>query len=95
MDEPAEHDPDVAGMLPRVHRLYALASELGADIGAVELAPVDDSPEGLWRLASLVPLGEFDRQRLLETRDVATRSTFLGELIDDANEELRLRLAGG
>ncbi len=86
---------DLAPHLRAVRRLYALASELGADVAAVELTTVEDSSSGLWKLASLVPLAELDRQRLLETSEVAERSRVLGAMIDDAIQELELRLGQG
>ncbi len=94
-DEPAAGQPDIAEMVQRVRRLYALASELGADVGAVDLDALEDSTAGLWKLTSLVPLGEYDRQRLLAAPDAMTRAALLSGLIDDAMEELRLRLAEG
>lgn len=95
-DDPVEDDAvDLADLHQRVRRLYALASELGADISGVELDEVDAGPGGLWRLASLVPLGEFDRQRILEASTARDRLELLGAMADDALADLRLRLAEG
>lgn len=94
-DEPTAGEPDIADMVQRVRRLYALASELGADVGGVDLDEPADPNAGLWKVASLVPLGEYDRQRLLGKPDAVTRAALLSTLIDDAMEELRLRLAEG
>lgn len=76
-------------------RLYALASELGADVSDQDLTLPEDGAAALWRLCSLVPLGELDRQRLLEASDGPARATLLGELLGEVIEELTLRLAVG
>lgn len=78
-----------------VVRLYALASELGADVGGHDLSLPDGPRTALWRLCSLVPLGELDRQRLLEPPGDPERAELLGDLLDEVAEELTLRLATG
>lgn len=96
-DEPAgaQAGLDLAGLHQRVRRLYALASELGADTSGVELDDIEGSAEGLWRLASLVPLGEFDRQRILEAQTEDERLELVSAMTDDALADLQLRLAEG
>ena len=48
-----------------------------------------------WRLCALAPVGEFDRQRLLETPDSAQRLALLITLVREAGDDLRRILAGG
>jgi uncharacterized protein len=89
-------DPErVEALRQQTVRLYALASELGADTSGQDLTLPEDDDLALWRLCSLVPLGELDRQRLLEAADGAARAALLGELVGEVTEELTLRLAAG
>lgn len=93
---------DVAGTAPaqeaiaelgkRVERLYALASELGADTSDQDFDLPADAAAAMWRLCSLVPLGAHDRQRLLELDDGMLRERLLASLIDDVATDLTLRL---
>lgn len=94
----AAWDPDrqrLNELLLSVRRLYALASELGADTAGQDLSLPDDPIAAMWRLASLTPLAEYDRQRLLELTAPAQRLDLLGELLADVTEELTLRLGSG
>jgi Lon protease-like protein len=89
-------DPErIEALHQQTARLYALASELGADVSGQDLSLPDEPAAALWRLCSLVPLGELDRQRLLEAPDGASRAALLGELLAEVTEELTLRLAAG
>jgi len=85
----------IDGHAKRIARVYALASELGADVGGQDLSLPTDPEAAVWRLCALVPLGEHDRQRLLETPTAQRRTDLLGELLDEVVAELTLRLAGG
>ncbi len=55
----------------------------------------DDPALATFQLADRVPIGTFDRQRLLEVRDAAGRVAELGRLVDEAREVVELRLAEG
>lgn len=79
----------------RVRRLYALASELGADTAAQDLALPGDLELAVWRLGSLIPLSEYDRQRLLELDDPSARLDEIDTLLADVIDELTMRLAQG
>lgn len=93
-----EHQPPgperVVRLVGRLRRLYALASELGMDGGDIDLTLPDDPPSRLWRVASLTPAGQLDRQRMLEAADAEDLLALLDALVDDVEEEIRWRLAG-
>ncbi len=92
---PADAEVEIAPLRQKVRRLYALASELGADTGLTDFADFDGTSAGLWRLAATVPLGEMDRQRLIEVSDLEERARLLDRMVDEAIEELSLRLSTG
>lgn len=83
----------------RLGRLLAGHRELGDrlptndPVGDGDLA--DDPSLATFQLAGLAPVGVHDRQRLLEIRDAASRGAELGHLLDEAQEMVDLRLAGG
>ncbi len=94
-DDGSLTDTGIAALAQQTERLYALASELGADVSGQDLSLPAEPQAALWRLCSLVPLGEHDRQRLLETRSAPARALLLGDLLAEVTEELTLRLAAG
>jgi len=75
-------------------RMVALASELGADVGAAELELPDDPFTAIWALCALAPLEQIDRQRLLELDDPAQRIEQLRVGLDELSVVLEARLAG-
>ncbi len=79
----------------RLAKVRALASELGADVGAAEPVSPEEPVEALWQMCSLAPLGELDRQRLLEATSSGRRAQLLTELVDEVIDELTLRLGEG
>jgi Lon protease-like protein len=86
---------DVAQVTGRVRRLAALALELGDSTGdpSQDLA---DEPEMLsFQLATLAPLGDGDRYRLLSAPSTAQRFGLLSTLLDDAEAVLSFRLSDG
>lgn len=92
---PIEAQAQLARLAVGVRRVYALASELGADVSSVDL-DLPDAPEpATWRIGSLLPIGAHDRQRLLEAEGVEQRLTLAGRLIDETVEVLAMRLAAG
>ncbi|NND03995.1 MAG: LON peptidase substrate-binding domain-containing protein [Acidimicrobiia bacterium] len=76
-------------------RVAGLASELGADVGTADLKLPDDPRDALWVLASVSPLEQIDRQRLLEEDDPLVRVAMLRRGLDEQAEVLEARLAGG
>lgn len=84
----------LAERVSQYRRVMALASELGHP--AQPLADVSDQPlEGSYHLAMLSPLGPLDRQLTLTAPGPIERLRLLGELLDDIEQDLRARLAGG
>lgn len=75
-------------------RLAALASELGANVGAVDMELPDNTQDALWTLCALAPLEQIDRQRLLELTDPVERAEQLRVGLDERSLVLEARLAG-
>jgi Lon protease-like protein len=75
-------------------RLAALASELGANVGAGDMELPDDAVDALWTLCALAPLEQIDRQRLLELSDPVERANRLCSGLDERALMLEARLAG-
>lgn len=75
-------------------RLAALASELGANVGSVDLELPESAADALWTLCALAPLEQIDRQRLLELDDPVERAHELRIGLDERAAMLEARLAG-
>lgn len=75
-------------------RLAALASELGANVGAVDMELPESPVDALWTLCALAPLEQIDRQRLLELSDPLERAERLRVGLDERALMLEARLAG-
>lgn len=73
-----------------VRRALALAAELAEVPVLPELS--SDREAGLWQLCAAVPVGAFDRQRLLASESIEDRLLLLTELADDAASLLAFRL---
>ena len=78
-----------------LRRLIAFASELGASVGKVDLNLPTSLRDAVWMLCSVAPVGQLDRQRLLEIEDPAPRLEELQKLLDESTEALQAQLAGG
>ena len=78
-----------------LREVLQLAVEAGAWRGPMEVGELSDPAIGSYQLASMTPLGAFDRQRLLAAPGAATRLTLLRELLADQAHLLRARLEGG
>jgi Lon protease-like protein len=76
-------------------RLIALAIEMGAVGHTLELELPEDEQQAGWALCAAAPIGAFDRQRLLETDDLATRMGILEQLLDDQAGDLERALREG
>lgn len=80
-----------------LQQVGALLAELGN--GLWRGVPVPESGSGpedrLWRLCDAGPLGELDRQRLLELDELEERAAALATLAEDACGDLRALLAEG
>lgn len=78
-----------------LHRLLAVASELGADTGNFQPEMGDDPVVGSYHLAQMLPVGPMDAQRLLEIDSTSDRLSSIVQLLEDEIEFIRLRLAEG
>lgn len=86
-----EEDPgEIDEVLPRLRRTLALAAEAGHPV-----PPVPDEVVSSWQVASLAPVGPFDRLTLLRAAGPAERVERLAEALDDAAAVLAARLGGG
>jgi uncharacterized protein len=75
-------------------RVFALASELGADMG--ELPELSFDPvRAVFEMAHLAPLQALDQQRILEADDPQVRTRILRTVLGDLAETFRLELALG
>lgn len=77
-----------------VRRALALAVELEDGIGPVIFDLDDDPATAAWQLCGLAPLGDLDRQRLLETGDHQARLGLVRSLTVEVAEVLAHRLSG-
>ncbi len=78
-----------------MRRLMAFASELGADVGTMDVDLPDDPRNAVWTLCSMAPIEQLDRQRLLEIEDPQPRMLELQRLLAETTETLQARLAAG
>jgi Lon protease-like protein len=93
-----EVDLAAIDMGPAIHeleRVMALASELGADTKAIDLAISPDPLVGSYQLSALAPLAAIDSYALLRARDPASRLELARRLLSEQAEVLLAQLAGG
>jgi Lon protease-like protein len=94
---PVDADAAAESLALRVaqfRRVLALAVEMG--LPADPMAAVTDQPSlASHELSALAPLSVLDRQKLLVSPGPIERLALLGTLLDEVEEELRARLAGG
>ncbi len=67
----------------RLRQLLALADRMGQPAPSAALDAPDDPVAGSHLLAALLPVGAFDRQKLLCAPDAGVRLDLLSHLIDD------------
>ena len=76
-----------------VRRALSLASELGEAAAQLELS--DDRSVAAWQLCNAIPVGTFDRQKLLGADTLRQRLELLIDQARDAASMLALRLGMG
>lgn len=79
----------------RLETAVALASELGADTGHVDLEVSDDPIAASYQLAALSPVTPLDSHELLAAESVEARLASTIEVLDDRIELIRAQLASG
>ena len=96
VDEPWGATPGaaLADAEAEVRRALALAVELEDGTGPVTFDLDEDPATAAWQLCGLAPLGDLDRQRLLETGDHQARLHLLRSLTAEVAEVLAQRLSG-
>jgi uncharacterized protein len=91
-----EHDDAAAEALtevvPRLRRVLALQSELGAADVPATFEVADDPSTACWQAVVLAPLTPFDAQRVLAVDRCADRLQLLDELLADLEITLRFEL---
>lgn len=85
----------IADVGAHVRRVLALAAELGDATPAVTTEISDDPVLASYHLSALCPLGPADRLALLTAPGPLDRVELLERLLDDIDEVLHFRLAGG
>lgn len=96
-------NPDSKSTLPirveaartALQSVLALASEMGADVGGVDLDVSEDEQAASQQLCAIAPLQPIDQLGLLNAEDASARVERLIELLDEKAELLRLHLAAG
>jgi Lon protease-like protein len=78
----------------QVRRIAGMLTELGEPAPPVTLELDDDPVVAAWQAVAVSPVGPLDTQRLLDMDDPDRRVTAILEALDDAEELLRLRMAG-
>jgi Lon protease-like protein len=102
--EPWEDDPTAepldphryAALLDDVRRVLALAAEVGEPAAPATTEFADDPALGTFQIAAALPLGPFDRQRVLATDRVTARADLLARECAERAGDLEglLRLGG-
>ncbi len=77
----------------KFRRCMALVSEAGVDVGTVP-QPADDASIATMQMAATLPVGQFDKQKLLGAPTTAERLDLLDIAIDDTLELIELKLRG-
>jgi uncharacterized protein len=85
-------DAALASALARTEEVLTLAVEAGDLDGPVSVPWSDDPWRAAWQVCAAAPIGPFDRQRLLETDQVAPRLERLMAELDGAAEMFAFRL---
>ena len=90
---------DVLALIDAAHnerrRLLALASELGAEVGQLDLDLPSDPIRATWFLCSAAPIAQLDQQRLLEMAGAADRLEALVIALRNQAALLEAQLAAG
>ncbi|HJQ96375.1 MAG TPA: LON peptidase substrate-binding domain-containing protein [Acidimicrobiia bacterium] len=76
-----------------LRKVLALASEIGANVAALNLDLADDPVAASFQLSSLCPLAAIDQQKLLEAPDSRSRLVAAKQMLDEQAELLRYRLS--
>ncbi|NIR36679.1 MAG: hypothetical protein GWO22_12015, partial [Actinobacteria bacterium] len=78
----------------RVRRISGLLTELGEPAAPVTIELDAEPAVAAWQAVAVTPIGAYDTQRLLEMDDPDRRIAAIVESLTEAEELLRLRMAG-
>jgi hypothetical protein len=73
--------------------VLALASEIGANVAALNLDLAEDPVAASFQLSSISPLAAIDQQKLLEAPDSRSRLVAAKQMLDEQADLLRYRLS--
>lgn len=93
-ERPITLDVASAEIQAQVRRIAGMLTELGEPAPPVTVELDDDPAVAAWQAVAVSPIGPLDTQRLLDMDDPDRRVTAILEALDDAEELLRLRMAG-
>ncbi|MCU1351771.1 MAG: peptidase family protein [Acidimicrobiales bacterium] len=94
--EPAADIRDTyAATVGQMRRLLAMASELGDPTAPPTIELSEDPIVGGHQLSVIAPVGPLDRQQLLAAENPCRRLELLGGFLDEEEQVLRVRIAGG
>jgi Lon protease-like protein len=96
-DEPAGDDVParIAEVVPKLRRVLALASEMGAQVPSIHVELDDDPVVASYQLVRMTPMGKLDALSLLAAESIRSRVDGVKMLVDEAAYMLALRLEGG
>mgnify|MGYP001546753310 FL=1 len=86
--------PAVAATFVARQKLMALAIEMGADPGGLDIELPEDPIEAAWELCAASPLGPFDQQLLLEMTDATARTKALERMLTEQLADLERAVRG-
>lgn len=87
-------DLPVAELDQRLRRLFAVVSESGIDVGPLDYEISEDPALAIDQLCALSPLGQLDRQRLLESTSPSEQGRLLTGMLEEATSLLQAQLGG-
>ena len=90
-----ELGPAVESAFAARRSLMALAVEMGADAGSLEVDLPEDPIEAAWELCAVSPLGPFDQQQLLEMTDATARTKALEQMLAEQLTDLERAIRKG
>ncbi len=92
-EEVCDSSQELEEALISLRTVLALASEIGANVAALNLDFAEDPIAASFQLSSLSPLAAIDQQKLLEAPDSRTRLTVAKQMLDEQADLLRYRLS--
>lgn len=95
-DEPGRHvsAAELDEVATKFRRCMALVSEAGVNVGTIP-ERFDDLGPATMQMSAVLPIGTFDKQKLLGAASSAERLELLDNAIDDTLELIDLKLRGG